>query len=49
MSDNHIDGAIYVENYLEAAGMVAAIGAGISSESIRRPLASTKIYTVRRS
>jgi len=34
---------IYVENYLEAAGVVAAIKAGISIESLSRPLASTKV------
>ncbi len=37
------DGIVYVENYLEAAGVVAAVGAGISRESIVRPLAWTKV------
>ena len=33
----------YVNNYLEAAGVVAAMGAGISIEAIRRPLDPTQI------
>lgn len=34
---------IYVENYLEAAGYIAAMKAGISSASVRRPLEKTRI------
>ncbi len=34
---------IIVENYLEAAGVVAAVRAGISRESLRRPLAATTV------
>ena len=34
---------IIVENYLEAAGMIAAIKAGISPESLTRPLAATEV------
>lgn len=34
---------IFVENYLEAAGYIQSIKAGVSLESIRRPLAETKI------
>lgn len=34
---------IEVENYLEAAGVISAMRAGITLESIRRPLAATKI------
>lgn len=37
------DQCIMAENYLEAAGMVAAMGEGISLDSIRRPLEPTKI------
>ena len=36
---------IYVENYLEAAGMIMAMRAGVHPSSVRRPLACT---TVRR-
>lgn len=35
--------AIFVKNYLEAAGYIAAMEAGITPESIRRPLKGTKI------
>lgn len=35
---------IYVENYLEAAGMILAIKAGISLQSINRPLRDTMVY-----
>jgi hypothetical protein len=34
-----------VENYIEAAGMIMAMKAGVHSSSVRRPLAHT---TVRR-
>ncbi len=36
---------IYVENYLEAAGMIMALKAGVHPSTVRRPLAHT---TVRR-
>jgi len=36
-------GVILVDNYLEAAGVLAALRAGISLESIRRPIAATKV------
>jgi hypothetical protein len=36
---------IYAENYLEAAGMIMALKAGVHPSSVRRPLAHT---TVRR-
>jgi hypothetical protein len=32
-----------VENYLEAVGVMSALKAGISLESVRRPLRSTKV------
>jgi len=32
-----------VENYLEAAGMMAALKAGVSASSVRRPLEETKV------
>lgn len=35
----------YVDNYLEAVGVVAAIKAGIPTESVLRPLKSTNIST----
>lgn len=34
---------IFVENYLEAAGVMSAMKAGISLESIERPLKATKV------
>lgn len=34
---------IYVENYLEAAGVIQAYKAGVSIESVLRPIKSTKI------
>ena len=34
---------IYVENYLEAAGIMAAMKAGVAPESVRRPLAFTNV------
>lgn len=34
---------IYVENYLEAVGIMAAMKAGISPETVRRPLSFTKV------
>ena len=30
-----------VENYLEAAGVIAALKAGVSVESVRRPISDT--------
>ena len=43
--DTTVDGAIYVENYLEAAGVIACATAGVIPESVTRPLAGTKIVT----
>ena len=34
---------IYVENYIEAAGMLMAMKAGVHPASVRRPLAPTNI------
>lgn len=36
-------GTIPVDNYLEAAGYIAAMGAGVMPASVRRPLSSTKV------
>lgn len=36
--------AISVDNYLEAVGVVAALRAGISIESLRRPIGGVEIY-----
>lgn len=41
------DKIIYVENYLEAAGVVSAMKAGLSIESIRRPLLHTVIERIK--
>ena len=35
--------ALYVNNYLEAAGLIAAIGAGVDVTSVRRPLPPTEV------
>lgn len=43
LSDTMPPEFIFVENYLEAAGMVAAMGAGINPDAIRRPLKETII------
>ena len=37
----------YVDNYLEATGVMAAIKAGIPTEAVLRPLRSTKVNTER--
>ena len=37
------------ENYLEAAGIMSAIKAGITIESVRRPIAYTDVTTARKS
>ena len=34
---------IYVENYLEAAGMLMAMRAGVQPATVRRPLAYTVV------
>jgi hypothetical protein len=34
---------IYVENYIEAAGMIMALKAGVHPSSVRRPLAFTSV------
>ena len=36
-------GWIYVENYLEAAGVIISMKAGVTIESVRRPLPPTEI------
>jgi hypothetical protein len=36
-------GVILVDNYFEAAGVLAAMKSGISFESVRRPIAATKV------
>lgn len=41
------NGLITVNSYLEAAGMIAAMKAGVSEASLRRPLAQTHITTER--
>ena len=38
------DEFIYVENYLEAAGLLMAMKSGVSPASIRRPVQDTKIH-----
>lgn len=38
------DDTIIVKNYLEAAGVIAAARAGVSVESVRRPLEGTSVY-----
>lgn len=43
LNDPMPESFIFVENYLEAAGMIVAMGAGIHPLSIRRPLAKTHI------
>lgn len=35
---------IYVENYLEAIGVINAMKTGVTIESVRRPIASTKVF-----
>jgi len=37
------DNALYVDNYIEAAGMLMAMKAGVHPSSVRRPLAYTKV------
>ena len=37
------EGCIFVENYLEATGVVSALKSGIALESLSRPLGATKI------
>lgn len=43
LRDKMPDGFIIVENYLEAAGVIAARNAGITLASVRRPLERTKV------
>jgi len=38
-----VNSAIFVENYIEAAGLIMSMQAGISVESVRRPLKPTEI------
>jgi hypothetical protein len=37
------EGVVYAENYLEAAGVMTALRAGITLESVCRPIAATKL------
>jgi len=37
---------IYVESYLEAAGVMSALKAGIAIDSVKRPLNSVKVTHV---
>ena len=39
---DHVN-AVVVNNYVEAAGAVAALRAGVSIESLRRPLKKVKV------
>lgn len=43
LNQTPVDKVILVDNYLEAAGLIMAMKAGISKESIRRPLKPTVI------
>lgn len=43
LNDPMPDDFIFVENYLEAAGLLMSMRAGVSRESVRRPLSATKI------
>lgn len=45
---NYVD-AIAADNYLEAAGIVSAMRAGISIESLRRPLGKAKVFWTNKS
>ncbi|MCH8121164.1 MAG: DUF3326 domain-containing protein [Planctomycetes bacterium] len=38
-----VNGAVYVENYIEAAGLLMAMRAGIHPSSVRRPLKMTEV------
>jgi hypothetical protein len=38
-----VNGSVYVENYIEAAGFLMAIRAGIDPRSVRRPLEKTHV------
>lgn len=38
-----VNGAVYVENYIEAAGLLMAMRAGVHPSSVRRPLLKTEI------
>jgi len=46
LNDPMPDEFILVDNYLEAAGILMAMRAGISRQSVRRPLAPTKIERI---
>lgn len=43
LNDHMPEEFILVDNYIEAAGLVAAMRVGISRESVRRPVSETKI------
>jgi len=44
LNDKMPDSFIFVENYLEAVGVINAMKIGISLESVRRPIKNTKIH-----
>jgi len=46
LSDTMPDEFILVENYLEAAGLIMSMQAGIMPSSVRRPLHKTKVYNL---
>ena len=43
LNQKHTGDIILVENYLEAAGLIMSMQAGVSAESIRRPLEATVV------
>ena len=43
LNDKTFEGAIYADNYLEAAGIIMAKKAGVITNSVRRPIKLTKI------
>jgi len=45
-NEEHMSVGIAVKNYLEAAGVVSAMNAGVSLQSVRRPIASCPIKEV---
>ena len=47
LNDNMPDDFIVVDNYLEAAGVIASMRAGVYWPSVRRPLAPTQVYNKR--
>ncbi len=47
LNDDMPKGTIYVDSYLEAAGVVAAKRAGVSISSVRRPLGTTIVHSTK--